>query len=69
MGAGLKPLTTVEVRLEIEKLPIEHRAIVRVIAFSSYDFGISAGLAAMPRASNPFEPAQVAAQKPAGKAR
>lgn len=63
----MKPLTAAEVRAEVARLPAEFRVNALHLLASAWDEGASAGLARMPRNSNPF--LVKAAEKPKGKAR
>ena len=50
----MKPLTTAEARAWIASLPAELQPGAQAVAFSVYDEGMTAGLANLPRSSNPF---------------
>lgn len=67
LGASVKPLSAVEIRAELARLPEEYRTSALLLLFSAYDAGISAGLAGAARNTNPFLPPQ--APKAKGKAR
>jgi hypothetical protein len=50
----VKPLTASEVRAAVQRLPAEFRENALHLLASAWDEGASAGLARMPRNSNPF---------------